>query len=623
MLSKDFPNEEIHDFFRTLYDDTGRDYREGVTQAQIESGKNFKNRGGKPHPCTPKNREDGKISIPLHQIFGFDDEQCKGCSRRKVQTKTERQQEKEREIAKLLEELKAKYIFKTPTDLKDLYYYLDGVYVDAESMIEHNLEEKLGPKGYTYFIDEIIKHLKRSSYVERAEFNKYTDFIPVQNGLLNPKTLELKPFNPDQIFTFKLNVKYDRDKDCPKFKKFLTEILPQQEDQNLLQEEMGYAILPEMPKHKIFWWYGSGRNGKGRVMMTLIFIIGSQNCSYLELQEFNGQHRFALAQLYGKLVNVSSEPATTSELQTPLLKKITGEDLLDAEVKCKQKRLTFLNKAKPFVLGNRFPKVTDTSTAFQDRRLILKFPIEFIGKNQIDNIEQTWVADPGEVSGIFNWMLKGLDRLLKNNEFTTTKSSKEADTEFKRVSDPIGAWLDDNCTFNPKKYVGRKLSYENYKAYAYDLGVTPVSDRRFYERLRATPRIYDKYTHRKGETEKRLWMGITLKKDEIVPKVPKVPTLSDCEKKKQKKGNHLQRVVEPGTSGTSGTNFHAAGPPSNKLRCLAPSEGAKKCEGCGNFAVEFEIIMVTGEHLQKCRHCLDDMRVKGFKFELAEEATIP
>ena len=48
---------------------------------------------------------------------------------------------------------------------------------------------------------------------------------------------------------------------------FLMQILPV-EDHALLQEYMGYCLLPMMPKHKMMWFYGGGRNGKGRVIAT-------------------------------------------------------------------------------------------------------------------------------------------------------------------------------------------------------------------------------------------------------------------------------------------------------------------------------------------------------------------
>jgi hypothetical protein len=71
MLSKNFTEEEIHSFFKCVYDLKSRDYSFSVTQAQIESGKSFKERGGKPYPCTPK-EHDGKTSTPLYDIFVSD-----------------------------------------------------------------------------------------------------------------------------------------------------------------------------------------------------------------------------------------------------------------------------------------------------------------------------------------------------------------------------------------------------------------------------------------------------------------------------------------------------------------------------------------------------------------------
>lgn len=137
------------------------------------------------------------------------------------QTETTKSKEaKEQQIAEILTQLKALYTFKTPTDLKDLYYYEDGIYKLAESKIENLLEQQLGAKAYTYLINEIINHLQRASYVDRDEFNKYTGLIPVENGLLNLQTMQLEPFDKEKIFTYKLNVTYDPEVQCPAWNQF-------------------------------------------------------------------------------------------------------------------------------------------------------------------------------------------------------------------------------------------------------------------------------------------------------------------------------------------------------------------------------------------------------------------
>ncbi len=509
MVSKDFLDDEIHDFFKTVYATGGkRDYDFGKTQTQIVSARGFHERGGRPNPCIAKTNPDtGHVSTPLFQIFSSTVERCGACLR-KVK-RSDAKEGREHELEEVLEWLRSEFIFKTPTDLRDLFYYEQGIYKPAECKIEGLLEKEIGAKASAHFVSEVLEHLRRGSYVERTEFNRYRGSVPVLNGLLCLATLDLNPFDPNVIFTYKLNVHFDPAAKCPVWLGFLDQILPK-EDQPLLQEYMGYCILSAMPKHKMMWFYGRGRNGKGRVIATIEAIIGLENCSYLELGEFDGEHRFALPQLYGKLVNVSSEPFTTNALQTPLLKKITGEDTLDAEVKGKQKRLTFRNIAKPFVLGNEFPKVTDTSLAFEDRTLILKFPNEFKGKSQIDNIERTWLENPVEVSGIFNWMLEGLRRLDKNHDFTLSKTTQEIILEFKRLSDPVGAWVEDNCILGPEEFVDRKTAFEDYKNYVdQELGKAPDTERKFYQHLRDLPKIKD----HKGKTE-RGFKGIGLKNKE-------------------------------------------------------------------------------------------------------------
>lgn len=99
-------------------------------------------------------------------------------------------------------------------------------------------------------------------------------------------------------------------------------------------------------------------------------------------------------------------------------------------------------------------------------------------------VGSTWLSDPNEVSGILNWMLDGLHRINRNKGFSKSKTTIETITEFKRVSDPIGAWLDDNCIFGLYYYIPRKVSHEDYKLYCDNLNVTPETDRKFYERLR-------------------------------------------------------------------------------------------------------------------------------------------
>ena len=66
-----------------------------------------------------------------------------------------------------------------------------------------------------------------------------------------------------------------------------------------------------------------------------------------------------------------------------------------------------------------------------------------LGKNQIQNVEDNWLKINDERSGILNWMLQGLKRLLEQGHFTESKTQRETEVEFLRASDTSSAFIKD------------------------------------------------------------------------------------------------------------------------------------------------------------------------------------
>jgi phage/plasmid-associated DNA primase len=241
------------------------------------------------------------------------------------------------DMKEALEHLTGKFVFKVPTDTEEILGFEDGNYRPYKHMVKQELAGLYKEDLTRSFVEEVLAQIQWTNYIEREEINNFTIQIPIKNGFFNLLTRELEPFDPEQVFTYKLNVKYDPEAECPKWKQFVTEIV-YEEDIPLLQEMMGYCLLPAMPYHKLFWLYGTGRNGKSKVVTTLEHILSKDNVSNLNLSDFRESRRFSLCQLYGKLLNVSSEPPLSKYgLQTNVLKMISGEDTIHAELKGKNK----------------------------------------------------------------------------------------------------------------------------------------------------------------------------------------------------------------------------------------------------------------------------------------------
>ena len=122
------------------------------------------------------------------------------------------------------------------------------------------------------------------------------------------------------------------------------------------------------------------------------------------------------------------------------------------------------------------------------------------------NLERVWLENPAEKSGILNWMLQGLQRLLSNNCFTESKSQDETEILFERASDTIGAFLKEMAIYGKNYVTFRSYAFDLYKEYWEVFGLDQESDKKFTVRLKETRGI----TQCKHK-EERAWKGFTLK----------------------------------------------------------------------------------------------------------------
>jgi putative DNA primase/helicase len=395
---------------------------------------------------------------------------------------------------------------KWKTDRKTgILYYGD----EAKGKWDQNGETKLaeicacilGDENRSIHYTNVLHSLKGLTYCDVTFSSK----LACENGLLDPETGAFTKPTLDEMTVYSVATTCNPDAKCPHWLEFLKQVVAP-EDIPTLQEWSGYLLLPDYRFHKLMWVHGEGRNGKGVWQRTMEGVLGSDMVSGVGLEELDGNHRFVMRQLYGKLFNPCSEPTTNRVLQTALLKKATGQDTISAECKGKDKRIDFRNSAKITVLANKFPRVHDETTAFRERRLFIKFPNEFIGKDQIQNIERVWLEDPEEKSGILNWMLEGLRRLLNQGYFTESKSQEETEIAFERASDTLSAFLREMAIYGKNYVTLRSYAYDTYKEYCEVFGLDQENEKKFTQRLKETRGIMP---GRVGND--RAWKGVTFR----------------------------------------------------------------------------------------------------------------
>src|SRR3989344_3396367 len=150
-----------------------------------------------------------------------------------------------------LDEIKNLFL-ERGTNQDEIFIYNNGVYEgNGEKVISRNIQEILEELSSIHVVNEILGHIKRTTYRKREQLEEPKNKLCLENGVLNLDKLKIEEHTSEIIFFNKLSVKYDEKADCIKIKKFLNEIVPES-DVSILQEAVGYCLLKDYFIHKAF-----------------------------------------------------------------------------------------------------------------------------------------------------------------------------------------------------------------------------------------------------------------------------------------------------------------------------------------------------------------------------------
>lgn len=358
------------------------------------------------------------------------------------------------------------HIFSIRDDEKlEMWIYSEGIYIpQAKTFIKEFCRQVLDKLFTSTFTNEVIVKIEADTYIDAEKFynNNYVEEVPVLNGVLNIITKELSKFTPDKIFFNKLPVTYDPSKECPNVITHLNTVLKDNSDVPVMQELFGYLLYKRNKVEKAVMMTGTGRNGKSKTLSLMKSLLGVDNCVGIPIQQLE-EDKYALSELFSKMANLAGDLSPTAlKNERSAFKLATGNDLITASRKWLP-RIKFVNYAKMIFCCNELPIAYDTSNAFWNRWILLDFPYTFVSQEELNKIKKeskegeeedfnykladTEIIDklttPDELSGLLNWSLLGLKRLLENGDFSSSKSVNDVKMEWIRKSDSFSAFFMD------------------------------------------------------------------------------------------------------------------------------------------------------------------------------------
>lgn len=422
---------------------------------------------------------------------------------------------------------KHNHIFTVRDDkLPEMYIYHNGIYIpNGETIIKEIIRRIMQQAFRTQFCNDVINKIMADTYIDSEKFFgvNYKEEIAVQNGILNIRTRELSQFNHNKIFFAKCPVIYNPKAKCDIIESFLCDVLSNPEDRLVYYEIGGFCLLKEYTYEKAFMFIGTGRNGKGKSLELIKRVVGAENTISLPLAAL--QHDNAdVSQLWTKMVNLAGDIGFQDLKDTSMFKSLTGRDLVTARRKFKT-AIIFENYSKFVFACNELPRVYDMSMGFWDRWVLLEFPYYFADKDKWEeapvkdkdkiklrdeNIIDK-IAHPEQLSGLLNAFLDGLDRLVANGKFSSTKGTDEIKNMWIRKSDSFQAFCMDNIELNPEGIIIKKELKQKFAKYWKEHNLKPISDKAIKISLEMHYGASEAY-RMAGNNQEYVWEGISWKK---------------------------------------------------------------------------------------------------------------
>ena len=421
--------------------------------------------------------------------------------------KTEIKQDKAYSYAYAIKEGKAggKYLYCMEDD--KFYNYKQGYW------------EMLYEKDFLGKIQESMIEITRYSLSRRKQITdnykilgrqhldtfNWSNLINLKNYMVNPLDGEPTDHDPSFYSTIRLPYVYDKESKCLLWEKTLLEIFENDINKiNSLQEYFGYCLTKETNQIMSLLLMGESKSGKSTITHVLRHMIGLPNCSSVSMENISDAQYTPL--LINKLVNIDADVSENSKDFEAQFKIITSGE----PINCNQKFIPtfeFLPYCKIVMAANRFPRITDHTSAFYNRLLIIPCDRVFLPEQQDRTLKVKLLE---ELPGILLWSMKGLWRLNQRGRFEEKDFMKEAIEELRDESNPIDVFFRDHIESNLQGnfQVEKNIVYEKYCKWCLSNGNKSLSSIRFGQ---AIYQKYSKFTDKKTQcfsTGKRVWKNL-------------------------------------------------------------------------------------------------------------------
>ncbi|MFI8830568.1 phage/plasmid primase, P4 family [Streptomyces afghaniensis] len=318
----------------------------------------------------------------------------------------------------------------------------------------------------TVRIDALMTELRSvpSVHVDASEFDNRPELLSFANGTVELRTKRLREHRKEDMLTFCLALSYDPDAKCPRWLRFLHEIMPgMPEMPAYLQRLTGYGITGCVDEQCFAVLWGKGANGKSVFTDTLSEIFGNitKTTPFATFEDkASGGIPNDIAALRAARLVMASEGESGKPMSEAVLKRVTGKDVVTARF-LRQEFFEFRPSFLLLLATNHKPKFKGQDDGLWRRVKMIPFKRYFAPDEREYDLDKKLRA---EAEGIAAWAVQGAADWFANG-LRDPELITAAGREYRETSDALAGFYPGVYVADDSSQVAGADAYTEYKAW--------------------------------------------------------------------------------------------------------------------------------------------------------------
>ena len=368
---------------------------------------------------------------------------------------------------------------------------LDDMRADAEDLGGAEREAALGwlkTSRSRRVIDATLGLAPRDIRVAacKSDFDADDWVLNVLNGTIDLRSGMLRPHDSTDLLRRRCDVEFIPGARHRKWEAFIDSVTEGDDEYAVfLQKVAGLALLGRNIFERIFILFGPGGTGKSTFLEALKAVLG-EYAAAAEPDTFAARMKGRISNDVARMLEYRtafvSEVGEEDQLAMPLIKQLTGGDSVAAR-KLYQEAYEGVGKLNVFMAVNQFPKVSTLDSGARRRIVALPFQRVVPEDERDHELKQMFVSKPGMQRAILAWAVEGCVLAQKEGLSPLPAYVAEATSFFWQETNPLSAFVQEQCVLGEKEAIGANDLWEDYEAWCEATRTKRVERSKFHSYL--------------------------------------------------------------------------------------------------------------------------------------------